>query len=157
MHTPPTDERTLQLTRHIAAPRRLLWRAWTEPELLMQWFCPLPWKVVRAQMDVRPGGTSLIVMRGPEGQEFPNPGVYLQVDPGRRLVATDAFNADWVPSERAFMVADIRFDDEAGGTRYTAMAHHWTMEAKAEHEAMGFHEGWGKATDQLETLVAGLR
>lgn len=156
MHTPPTDARTLQLTRLIRAPRMLLWRAWTEPELLMQWFCPLPWKVVRAQMDVRPGGTSLFVMRGPEGQEFPNPGVYLQVDPGRRLVATDAFTDAWTPSERAFMVADIRFDDEAGGTRYTAQAHHWTLEAKAEHEKMGFHEGWGKATDQLEALVRSL-
>jgi uncharacterized protein YndB with AHSA1/START domain len=148
-----TDDRTLSLTRLIRAPRLLLWRAWTEPELLMQWFCPRPWQVVKAELDVRPGGGSFIVMRGPEGQEFPNLGVYLDVVPGRRLVFTDAFTEAWKPSERPFMVGEIRFDDADGATRYTATAHHWTLEAKAEHEKMGFHEGWGKATDQLEELV----
>ncbi len=155
--TPTPDDRTLQLTRLIPAPRHLLWRAWTEPGLLMQWFCPKPWRVVRAELDVRPGGRSLIVMQGPEGPEVPNPGIYLEVDPGRRLVATDAFTDAWTPSDKPFMVLDLQLSDEAGGTRYTAMAHHWTREAKAEHEAMGFHAGWGQATDQLAELVAGLR
>lgn len=155
---PPTpDDRTLQISRLIPAPRLAIWRAWTEPDLLMQWFCPKPWRVSRAELDVRPGGRNLIVMQGPEGQEFPNPGVYLEVDPGRRLVATDAFTEAWTPSDKPFMVLEVLLADEAGGTRYTAMAHHWTAEAKAEHEAMGFHEGWGKATDQLAELVAALR
>ena len=75
----------------------------------------------------------------------------------RKWPFTDAFTDAWTPSEQPFMVLEVRLADEAGGTRYTAMAHHWTVEAKAQHEAMGFHEGWGKATDQLAELVAGLR
>ena len=62
-----------------------------EPELLKQWFCPKPWRAEVAKMDLRPGGSSLIVMRSPEGQEFPNRGVYLEVVPNERLVFTDAF------------------------------------------------------------------
>ena len=72
-------ERELLLTRLIDAPREKLFRAWTEPALLRQWFTPRPWTVAHAEMDVRPGGSNLIVMRGPEGQEFPNREVYLNV------------------------------------------------------------------------------
>ncbi len=152
------DDRTLKLTRQIAAPRMAIWRCWTEPALLMQWFCPQPWRVSRAELDLRPGGRCDITMMGPDGQEMPNPGVYLELDPGRRLVATDAFAPGWRPSAGTpFMVLELNLSDEAGGTRYEAMAHHWTLEAKAQHEQMGFHEGWGKATDQLEALVATLR
>ena len=58
----------LTLSRLIPAPRAAIWRCWTEPELLKQWFCPKPWGVSHAELDVRPGGSSVIVMRGPEGQ-----------------------------------------------------------------------------------------
>ena len=92
-------------------------------------------------------------MLSPEGEEFPNLGVYLAVEPGRRLVFTDAFTEAWLPSERPFLVAEVTFADEDGGTRYRAVARHWTAEARAEHEAMGFHDGWGKAADQLEALA----
>jgi uncharacterized protein YndB with AHSA1/START domain len=76
--------------------------------------------------------------------------------PERRLVLTDAFTSAWVPSERAFMVVTIHLDDQSGGTRYIAHARHWTAEARAEHEAMGFHEGWGQVADQLEALARDL-
>ena len=58
--------RELVLTRLIDAPREKLFRAWTEPELLKQWFVPKPWTISVAEVDVRPGGASLIVMRDPE-------------------------------------------------------------------------------------------
>ena len=56
---------------------------------------PRPWTVTAAELDVRPGGSSLVVMRSPDGQEFPNRGVYLEVQPGRRLVLTDAYTEAW--------------------------------------------------------------
>src|SRR5690606_24147816 len=126
--TTPADERELVLSRRIDVPREKLYRCWTEPELLKQWFTPAPWKTVEAELDVRPGGTNRVVMEDPEGNRFPNVGVYLEVVPNERIVLTDAFTEAWVPSEKPFMVATVTFADEDGGTRYTAVARHWTVE-----------------------------
>ena len=157
MTTPASgSDRELVLTRLIAAPRRNLYRAWTEPELLKQWFTPPPYRTIRAELDLRPGGSSLVVMQGPDGTEFPNRGIYLEVVENERLVFTDAYISALEPSEKPFMTAIITFADEAGGTRYTARARHWSVADREAHEKMGFHEGWGIATDQLAALAARL-
>jgi uncharacterized protein YndB with AHSA1/START domain len=152
----PAAERELTLTRNIDAPREKLFRAWTEPALLVQWFTPRPWTVARAETDVRPGGASLIVMRSPEGQEFPNRGVYLEVMENERLVFTDAYTSAWEPAEKPFMTVILSFEETGGKTLYTARARHWTAADRETHEKMGFHDGWAKATDQLAELVASL-
>lgn len=145
--------RELVLDRLLDAPRAKIWRAWTEPEQVKKWFAPRPWMVSHAELDVRPGGTSLIVMRGPEGQEFPGRGVYLEVVENERLVFTDAYVSAWVPSEKPFFTGVITLADEGGKTRYIARALHWTVADREEHERMGFHEGWGKCSEQLEELA----
>ena len=144
----------LVLTRLIDADPMDVYRCWTEPELMKQWFTPRPWTTPVIENDVRPGGTTYVLMRGPEGEEHPNRGVYLEVVPGRKLVTTDAFTEAWVPSEKPFMTAVLTFEPEDGKTRYTAIARHWSAEDKEAHEQMGFHDGWGKATDQMEALLA---
>ena len=150
----PASDRELVLTRVIDVPADKLFKCWTTPELLPKWFCPPPWRVTHAEMDVRAGGNSFIVMTGPNGEEIPNPGVYLEVVPNKRLVFTDAFTSAWVPSEKPFMVGDITFEDLGdGATRYTAIARHWTVEDLKTHEAMGFHEGWGICADQMTALA----
>lgn len=151
--TAPKERHELVLTRLIDAPRHKLWRAWTEPELLKQWFTPRPWTTPVVTTDVRPGGSNHIVMRGPDGQEFDNHGVYLEVVPDERLVVTDAYTKAWEPSAKPFMTLVLTFADEGGKTRYTASVRHWSEEDRATHEQMGFHTGWGQATDQLEALV----
>jgi uncharacterized protein YndB with AHSA1/START domain len=150
------ESRDLVLVRLIDAPPEKLFRAWTDPVLLKQWFVPKPWSVASAKLDVRAGGSILIVMRSPEGQEFPNRGVYLEVVKNERLVMTDAYDTAWEPSAKPFMTSIITFEREGGKTRYTARARHWSAADRKKHEEMGFHEGWGKATDQLAVLVAGL-
>ncbi|HEY1932264.1 MAG TPA: SRPBCC family protein [Acetobacteraceae bacterium] len=150
------EDRELVLSRLIDAPRDRIYRAWTDPELLRQWFAPLPWTTSHAELDVRPGGASLVVMRGPDGTDFPNRGVYLEVVPNERLVFTDAFTAAWEPSSKPFMTVILTFDDEAGKTRYTARVRHWTVADRETHEKMGFHEGWGRCTDQLAAVAAKL-
>lgn len=153
--TAPAADRELVLTRIIDAPREKLFRAWTEPELAKQWFAPRPYTTPVVEMDVRPGGANLIVMRGPDGTEFPNRGVYLEVVKNERLVITDAYTEAWQPSEKPFMTAIITFEDLGGGkTRYTARALHWTVADREAHEKMGFHEGWGQCADQLAELAA---
>jgi uncharacterized protein YndB with AHSA1/START domain len=147
-------DRDLTLTRLIDSPREKLYRAWTDPGLLKQWFAPLPYITPVAELDVRPGGAAFIVMRGPDGKDLPNHGVYLDVVPNQRLVSTDAYTKAWQPSEKPFMTLILTFEDEGGKTRYTARARHWTVADREAHEKMGFHQGWGICTDQLTALVA---
>ena len=147
-------DRELMLTRLIDAPREKVYRAWTDASLLKQWFAPLPYTTPVAELDVRPGGSAFIVMRGPDGKDLPNHGVYLEVVPNQRLVSTDAYTKAWEPSEKPFMTLILTFEDEGGKTRYTARARHWTVADREAHEKMGFHQGWGICTDQLTTLVA---
>lgn len=145
--------RELVLDRLLDAPRDKLWRCWSEPELLKQWFCPRPWRVSHAEIDLRPGGANLFVMNGPNGEEFPNRGVYLEVVEHEKIVFTDAYTEAWQPSEKPFFTGVVTFADEDGKTRYVARALHWTEADRKAHEEMGFHEGWGKAADQLEELA----
>ena len=105
---------------------------------------------------VRAGGSSLIVMRGPDGNEFPNRGVYLEVVKNERLVFTDAFTRAWQPSEKPFMTVVLTFEDQGGQTKYTARVQHWSIADREEHEKMGFHPGWAMCTEQLAALVAKL-
>ena len=155
--TTPADSRELILTRDIDAPRENLYRAWTEAELLKQWFAPKPLTTPVAELDVRPGGGNLIVMKMPDGTEMPNRGQYLEVIPNQKLVFTDAFLGGWVPSAKPFMTVVLTFEDlGAGRTRYTARVLHWTDEDRATHEAMGFHTGWGQCADQLAAVAKGL-
>jgi uncharacterized protein YndB with AHSA1/START domain len=152
----PSSDRELVLTRIIDAPRAKVFTAWTDPELLKQWFAPLPYTTPVAELDVRPGGANLIVMRDPQGNDLPNRGVYLEVVPNERLVFTDAYTEAWQPSPKPFMTVILTFEDEGGKTRYTARVRHWTVADRETHEKMGFHKGWGLCTDQLAVLVAKL-
>lgn len=148
------NPRELVLERILQAPRDKIWRCWTEPALLQQWFAPAPWTVSRVDIDVRPGGASHIVMRSPEGQEFPNNGVYLEVVPDSRLVFTDAFVRAWEPSAKPFFTGILTFDDAGPGkTRYLARALHWSISDCETHARLGFHEGWGVCADQIEALA----
>lgn len=148
-------EHELVLVREFDAPRDKIFKAWTDTVLMKEWFVPRPWSIADAKLDVRPGGSNLIVMRSPDGQEFPNRGVYLEIVENEKIVFTDAFTSAWVPSQKPFFVAIILLEDLGNGrTKYTATARHWTAADKEEHEKMGFHEGWGKCADQLAELLA---
>ena len=108
----PTSERELVLTRIIDAPREKLYRAWTEVDLLRQWFAPKPWSTPHAELDVRPGGASMVVMADPDGKQYPNPGIYLEVVPNEKLVVTDAYTSAWEPSDKPFMTVVLTFEDK---------------------------------------------
>src|SRR3954466_4127568 len=90
-----TGNRELVITRVLNAPPEKVYRAWTEPELLKQWFAPKPYTTPIVEMDVRPGGSAYFVMRGPDGKDLPNRGVYLEVVPNQKLVSTDAYVKAW--------------------------------------------------------------
>lgn len=144
----------LKIERLIDAPVATVWTAWTDH--YAEWFVPRPWSVEVIENDLTAGGRCALVMRGPDGEEQPSEGVYLEVLPQRRIVSTDAFVPGWVPAG-PFMVRIDDFAEEGGKTRYTATARHWTPEARDRHAEMGFEAGWNAATDQLEEVVARIR
>ena len=154
-------ELDLVLERVVPTPRRLVWKAWTEPEPLKKWFCPRPWLTVHAEIDLRPGGRFVTVMRSPEGEEFPGSGCYLAVEPESLLVWTSALGEGFRPNpaptgEGDFLFTGaLTFAEEAGGTRYRAHAMHATAKARKHHEDMGFHDGWSAALDQMVEAMAG--
>lgn len=147
----------LHLHRILKAPRALVWRCWTEPELLKPWFCPVPHRTTHAVMDVRPGGQFLTVMEV-DGQSHEGDGSYLHVDPGRALVFTDLLLSDWRPVAAPFLgfTAWLTIADHPEGTEYTVLARHRTPEDAERHEAMGFTRGWGTVADQLGAFAARL-
>lgn len=148
------NDRDLVLTRLIDAAPSAVYAAWTQPDLLRQWFAPAPYTTPKAELDVRPGGANLIVMDGPDGTEMPNRGLYLEVAPDRKLVFTDAFDGAWpLRQGKPFMVVELTFEDEGGKTRYTARVKHWTVEDRETHEKIGFHVGWAICAEQLAALV----
>ena len=139
----------LILERVIDVPQKLVWAAWTEPKHLKHWFVPAPWSLKSCEIDLRPGGVFNSVMLSPEGKEFPNFGCCLEVVPNKRLVMTDTLLAGYRPSANPFFTAIIELEKSGKGTRYKATAIHGNEASRKKHEDMGFHNGWGKALDQL--------
>ena len=153
MNTVPIESRELVISRLIDAPREAIYKAWTTPELLSLWWAPKPWTTPKIDIEPRSGGRFNFTMADPEGKEYPNEGMLLEVVPNEKMVFSDAFKEGWEPIPDPFMVAIITLEDEDGKTRYTARVRHWTVEAKERHEAMGFYQGWGQCLDQLSELV----
>ena len=130
----------LTLTRLLDAPADKLFRCWTTPELMKQWFAPRPYTTPVAEVDLRPGGASNVVMQSPQGQEIPCPGQYLDVVPNRKIVFTDAFTGDWKPKNGApFMVATLTFEPEGKGTRYVARALHRHLRTRRRQDPLHRH------------------
>jgi len=147
----------LVLERVVDLRPELLWKAWTEPDLLKKWFTPAPWETVACEIDLRPGGIFSTTMRSPEGEVMPaDPGCFLEVIEHRKLVFTDALGPGYRPKPAPFMTAIVLFEPDGRGTRYTAIAKHASEEKLKEHEQMGFHDGWGKAFEQLIGVAKGL-
>jgi uncharacterized protein YndB with AHSA1/START domain len=95
--TVPADH-VLALQREVDITPVDAWRGWTDPEFLMTWFTPSPWKTIGCEIDLRPGGIFATVMQSPEGQAFPNAGCFLEVVPARRLVWTSALAPGYRPA-----------------------------------------------------------
>lgn len=153
----------LSFERIVDVPKDLVWKAWTEPSHVMQWFTPSPWKTVACEIDLRPGGIFHTVMESPEGQQFPNAGCYLEVITNERLTWTNALLPGFRPAMRVttcgdehasfLFTATISLASQGSGTRYTAIVRHGDPAGCEKHRSMGFEEGWGTALDQLVACI----
>ena len=156
----PDPRLDLVLERVVDVPRELVWIAWTTPAHLKKWFTPAPWQTTDCEIDLRPGGIFRTVMKGPEGQEFSNAGCYLEIVENEKLVWTGALGPGYrprpataTPADPFLMTAVISLESLGTRTKYTALVIHGDEEGRKKHEQMGFHDGWGKALDQLVAVV----
>jgi uncharacterized protein YndB with AHSA1/START domain len=102
-------------------------------------------------------------MRGPDGQEFSNAGCYLEIVENTKLVWTGALGPGYrprpshgAPAGSFLMTAIITLESLGQRTKYTALVLHGDEDARRQHEQMGFHDGWGKALEQLVALARNL-
>lgn len=160
-HT-PNPELDLLLEREVDVAPELVWKAWTTPELMRQWFTPAPWKTAEVELDLRPGGIFRTKMQGPEGEEFEGAGCILEVVENRKLVWTSALGPGYRPQiagedKGGFaFTAVISIEPHGTGTKYSALAIHADPEGCQTHSEMGFHSGWGTALQQLVDLMKSL-
>lgn len=148
-----SDPHQLSVSIFIAASPAHVWEVMTQR--ITEWWCPKPWTTEIIEQDWRSGGRCAMTMHGPEGEQHPSDGIFLDVVPGVRFVSTDAVmhGADGRMTPAApFMIGGWEIAPEADGTRYTGWARHWSDEARQQHEDMGFTPGWGAVAEQLKAL-----
>lgn len=140
------------ITRVFDAPRRLVWRAWTEPELIRRWWHANRGEVTLVEGDLRPGGAWRQVMVTPDGMEVGFHGVFREVVPEERIVQTEVYEG--FPDAEA--LETITFAEEAARTTVTMLIEHQRQEHRDMHIASGMEDGLQDALDLLEELARGL-
>ena len=150
----PAD-RTLIVTRVFDAPRALVYRAWTDPKEFEKWFPPLGFSAARCELDVRPGGTLRIDMRGGDdagefaGVVFPGKGVYREVVPNERI----SFTFEGEDAAQPQILMTVVFEDEGRKTKLTIYQVAKTVADYEELLKIGATEGLGQSLDKLAALL----
>ena len=149
----PSD-RVIAMTRAFDAPRVLVFEALTKPELLMRWFHGPPgWALTVCEVDLRVGGAYRYVWRGPDGTDMGMGGVFREVAPPERLVATETFDQSWYPGEA---LTTMVLTEDGGKTTLTTTVLYESREARDVAISSNMAEGVAAGYDQLEELLAAL-
>jgi uncharacterized protein YndB with AHSA1/START domain len=163
-----TDSTTIEkgvlvIERVFDAPRELVWKAWTDPEMAMRWWGPKGFTAPSCEIDFRVGGKTLFAMQSPEfneGQPIWSTGVYKEIVPLERIVTTDSFadeNGNVVPASHYGMAGDfplemlvtVTFEDLGGRTKLT-LRH----EGLPASDVEGAGGGWNESFDKLAASLA---
>jgi uncharacterized protein YndB with AHSA1/START domain len=166
-HKGDNNEPVFHITRVFDARRELVWKAWTEPKQMKQWWGPRAFTNPVCEMDVRPGGAYRLVMRAPDGVDYPVKGVFREVVKAERLVMTmdpsehpDAWH-DLVNPKRkkedknpaGEMLQTVTFEDVKGKTKLTVRTRFKSVAIRDAMLKMGMTEGWSQSMDRLEELL----
>jgi uncharacterized protein YndB with AHSA1/START domain len=154
------SEEALVITRIFDAPRELVWKAWTDPELIKCWWGPQYFTTPIIKIDFRVGGRYLYDMRSPDGQDFWSTGTYREIVPLERVVATDSFadgQGNIVPASYYGMEGDfplellvtVIFEERDGKTRFTLR--HVGMPAGEQQDLA--RKGWSTSLDKLAEVL----
>jgi uncharacterized protein YndB with AHSA1/START domain len=155
------------ISRVFAAPRDLVWRAFTEPERMKQWWGPKGFTVIASKMDFRPGGTYHYGLKAPDGTTMWGKFVFREIVPGERIVVVTSFSDEaggttrhpLQPSWPLEMYSVFTFEDEPG--RKTRLTVRWSPHNATEEEQetfdtnhAGMQQGWTGTLDQLAAYLA---
>jgi uncharacterized protein YndB with AHSA1/START domain len=150
--TAPYGEASVTLTRVFDAPRALVWKVWTDPKMMAQWFGPRGFTNPVCELDVRVGGSLRIVMRGPDGTDYPMKGEFREVLAPERLVftniATDSVGKHLLEGETT-----VTFSEKGGKTTLTLETYAAGLVPIAPQMLAGMEAGWTQSIDKLQELV----
>ncbi|MDW7733634.1 MAG: SRPBCC domain-containing protein [Methanolobus sp.] len=156
------NENELVIKRIFDAPRELLWKTWTEPEGVMHWWGPKGFTSPTCKIDFRVGGSYLFCMRSPDGQDFWSTGVYREIVPMEKIVATDSFadengnvvsasyygmSGEW-PLE---LLVTSRFEEQDSKTKFTL--NHSGISGISDTDRTNMEQGWNESFDKLEQYL----
>jgi uncharacterized protein YndB with AHSA1/START domain len=149
-----TEDRELTITRMIDAPREMVFEAFTDAKHLARWWGPEGFTVADCESDPRPGGSIRIVMRGPDGIDYPMTGVYREVVmPERVVIEANAHDADGRPMLQA--VNSATFVDRDGKTEVTVHARAVALVPEAIAMIGGMAAGWSQSLQRLDDVLTG--
>ena len=153
--TLPTDEQIL-ITREFAAPKHLVYRAFTDPDLVRQWWTAKRGEMKTCEIDLRVGGRWRYVMETPDGMEVGFHGEYREVEPNERIVSTEIFEGmpEGVPEEASVNTAT--FTEEDGRTTLEILVQHSNKQFRDMHVESGMEDGLQDALDLLEEIAVSL-
>jgi uncharacterized protein YndB with AHSA1/START domain len=143
------SEREVRMVRVFDAPRRLVFDAFTKPELLKRWFGPRGWSLVVCEVDFRVGGGFRFVLRGPDGTDMGMRGVYREIEPPERSVHMESF--DDYPGES--QVTSV-FVEQGGKTTLTVTVLYPSREVRDIVIKSGMEHGAAETYDRLAELLA---
>jgi uncharacterized protein YndB with AHSA1/START domain len=145
-------EREVVITRIFDAPRELVFKAWTDPKHVAQWWGPKGFTNPVCEMDVRPGGALRIVMRAPDGAEHPMKGVFREVVELERLVFTNVA-VDTQGNHLLEGLTTVTFAEQGGKTKLTVRTSAAGLVSEAAQMLKGMEEGWTQSQDRLEAYL----
>lgn len=146
-------EREVVITRVFDAPREVVFKAWTDPKQVQRWFGPRVFTNPVCELDVRPGGSWRVVMRGPDGTEYPAVGVYREVVPPERLVFTNnALDKEGNLLLEGFTT--VTFEAQGAKTKLTLQTRAVGRVAIAPQMLAGMEAGWTQSLEKLAGVLA---
>jgi uncharacterized protein YndB with AHSA1/START domain len=153
--TLPADDQIL-ITREFDAPRHLVYRAWTEPELIRRWWHAKRGEVTAVEVDLRPGGRWRYAMVADGGFEVGFHGEYREVVPNEKIVSTEAYEGIPDPDENATLNT-VTFEEHEGRTTVTILVQAPSRDVRDAIIASGMEDGLQDALDLLEEVAQSLR
>jgi len=162
------SDRDFVIERTFDAPRELVFRAWTDPKLMAQWWGPRGYTNPVCELDARAGGAWRIVMLGPDGEKHPAKGVYREVSPPAKIVMTvdhSDLSDQWhdmvnprrdktKPKSKVEGLTTVTFDEMAGKTKLTIRMRFESAEVRESLLKIGMNEGWSQSLERLREVLA---
>ena len=143
--------REILITRPFAAPRRLVWEAMTDPKHVMHWWGPRGSTLTVCEIDFRPGGAWRFVLRGCDGKDYAFKGVYHEITPPERLVATECFDDPRLGSPE--WLTTMTLEEHEGTTTMRSRILYKSPEARDGHLASGMQQGAAETFERLEEYL----